>query len=35
VKINGDKVTNGAVIPAGPYVLQAGKLGAVRVSRKS
>ena len=35
VKINGEKVSPGAPIPAEPYVLQAGKLGAVRVTRKA
>jgi tyrosyl-tRNA synthetase len=34
VKINGEKVSPGAPVPAESYTLQAGKLGAVRVTRK-
>ena len=33
VRINGEKATLGAAAPEGDYVLQAGKLGAVRVAR--
>jgi tyrosyl-tRNA synthetase len=33
VKINGEKVSMGSAAPADEYVLQAGKLGAVRVVR--
>jgi tyrosyl-tRNA synthetase len=35
VKINGEKVSPGAPVPAESYTLQAGKLGAVRVTRKA
>ena len=34
VRINGEKVSTGSAAPADDYVLQAGKLGAVRVVRK-
>ena len=34
VRINGEKVGLGAPTPASPYLLQVGKLAAIRVSRK-
>ena len=35
VRINGEKASLGVAVPAEDYLLQAGKLGAVRVVRKS
>ncbi len=34
VRINGEKVAAGSVPPETDYLLQAGKLGAVKVARK-